>query len=47
MFEETHTPDQLTEEEVEMSAFQEAITQLMLLSSNTTTQTVISEGALF
>lgn len=34
MFEETQTPDQLTEEEVEMSAFQEAITQLMLLSSN-------------
>lgn len=34
MFEETQTSDQLTEEEVEMSAFQEAITQLTLLSSN-------------
>ena len=34
VFEETQTPDQLTEKEVEMPAFQEAITQLMLLSSN-------------
>ena len=34
MFEETQTPDQPTEEEAEMSASQEAITQLTLLSSN-------------